>query len=307
MGKKANPALIGAFVLGAIALVVVAVVVWGKGQLFETSQLYVAYFKGSVNGLTKGAPVKFRGVQIGEVTDIHLRYKQVRGDPRVPVFFKVDEGRVAELGGARPTREAVRTLIDQGWRARLQTLSIVTGVLYIEFDLVPGSVPDFVQSEDATYMEIPTVPTVLEEAAATVGDILANLKAIDFAGIGKGITATLARVDGVLDHPDLDRAIVELPKTIAAVRHLATNLDNRTEPLAASLRGTSDEARRSVESLRTTLDGVHTLLAPDGPLAVQLTQTVGDLGRAARALRDLADYLERNPNAVLFGRAKDAQ
>jgi len=307
MGKKANPALIGAFVLGAIALVVVAVVVWGKGQLFETSQLYVAYFKGSVNGLTKGAPVKFRGVQIGEVTDIRLRYKQVRGERRVPVFFKVNEGTVTELGGDQPTRAAVEALIDQGWRARLQTLSIVTGVLYIEFDLVPGSVPDFVQGQDATYMEVPTVPTVLEEATASVGDILANLKAIDFAAIGKGITATLARVDGILDHPDLDRAIVELPKTIAAVRHLANNLDNRTEPLATSLRGTSDEARRSVESLRATLDGVHTLLAPDGPLAVQLTQTVGDLGRAARALRDLADYLERNPNAVLFGRAKDAQ
>ncbi|HSV07099.1 MAG TPA: MlaD family protein [Candidatus Binatus sp.] len=307
MGKKTNPALIGAFVIGAIILVVVAVVVWGKGQLFETSQLYVAYFKGSVNGLTKGAPVKFRGVQIGEVTDIHLRYKQVRGDPRVPVFFKVDEGRVAELGGARPTRDAVGALISQGWRARLQTLSLVTGVLYVEFDLVPGSTPDFVQSEDATYMEVPTVPTVLEEATATVSDILANLKAIDFAGIGKGISATLERVDGVLDRPELDLAIAELPKTIAAVGLLATNLDHRTEPLTTSLRGTSDEARRSVESLRTTLDGVHSLLAPDGPLAVQLTQTVADLGRAARALRELADYLERNPNAVLFGRAKDAQ
>jgi len=307
MGKKTNPALIGAFVIGAIILVVVAVVVWGKGQLFETSQLYVAYFKGSVNGLTKGAPVKFRGVQIGEVTDIHLRYKQVRGDPRVPVFFKVDEGRVAELGGTRPTRDAVSALISQGWRARLQTLSLVTGVLYVEFDLVPGSTPDFVQSEDATYMEVPTVPTVLEEATATVSDILANLKAIDFAGIGKGISATLERVDGVLDRPELDLAIAELPKTIAAVGLLATNLDHRTEPLTTSLRGTSDEARRSVESLRTTLDGVHTLLAPDGPLAVQLTQTVADLGRAARALRELADYLERNPNAVLFGRAKDAQ
>jgi paraquat-inducible protein B len=180
-------------------------------------------------------------------------------------------------------------------------------VLYVEFDLVPGSTPDFVQGEDATYMEVPTVPTALEEAVATVGDILANLKAVDFGAIGKGIAATLGRVDGVLDSPAIDQSIAELPKTIAAIRLLATNLDHRTEPLTMSLRGTSDEARRSAESLRTTLDGVHTLLAPDGPLAVELTQTVADLGRAARALRELADYLDRNPNAVLFGRAKDAQ
>jgi len=307
MGKKANPALIGAFVLGAIALIVVAVVVWGKGQLFETSQLYVAYFNGSVNGLTKGAPVKFRGVQIGEVTDIRLRYKQVRGEPRIPVFFKVDTETVAELGAQRPTRETVSALIDQGWRARLQMLSIVTGVLYIEFDLVPGSTPDFVQGEDATYMEVPTVPTPLEEAVATVGDILANLKALDFEAIGKGITGTLGRVDRVLDSPGLDQSIAELPKTITAIRLLATNLDNRTGPLSVSMQGTSEEARRSAEALRTTLDGVRVLLAPDGPLAVQLTQTVVDLGQAARTLRDLADYLERNPNALLFGRAKAAQ
>src|SRR5262249_5117378 len=106
---------------------------------------------------------------------------------------------------------------------------------------------------------------------------------------------------------EIGQSIAELPKTIAAIRLLATNLDHRTEPLTSSLRGTSDEARRSAESLRTTLDGVHVLLAPDGPLAVELTQTVADLGQAARALRNLADYLERNPNAVLFGRAKDAQ
>lgn len=77
--------------------------------------------------------------------------------------------------------------------------------------------------------------------------------------------------------------------------------------MAASLRGTSDEARRGLESLRGTLDGVHGLLAPETPLAVELTRTVADLGRAARALRELADYLERNPSAVVFGRGEDAR
>src|SRR5882762_558869 len=226
MGKKTSPALIGAFVVGAAVLAVVAIVIWGKGRLFETSQTYVAYFKGSVNGLTKGAPVKARGVQIGEVTDIRLRFKQARGEPRVPVFFKVDEGRVAELGAARPTREIVSTLYTQGWRARLQALSVVTGVLYIEFDLVPGSPLDLVQADDAEYMEVPTVPTVLEEATATVSEILANLKAIDFAAIGKGIGATLTRVNQMLDRPELDTAIAELPKAIVATRRLMTNLDS---------------------------------------------------------------------------------
>ncbi|HJQ84335.1 MAG TPA: MlaD family protein [Candidatus Binatia bacterium] len=307
MGKKPNPALIGAFVLGAIALGVVAVMIWGTNRLFERSQTYVAYFRGSVNGLTLGAPVKARGVQIGEVTDIRLRYKQVRGEPRVPVFFKIDEDRVEELGGRRPTREVLETLGSQGWRARLQTLSIVTGVLYVEFDLVPGSPLELVQAEDAEYMEVPTAPTPLEEATASIGKVLADLKAVDFAGLGKGVNATLARVNHILDRPEVETAIEELPKTIAAARRLVTNLDERAGPMVTSVQGTSDEARRGLESLRATLDGVRGLIAPETPLAVEVTRTVVDLGRAARALRDLADYLERNPNALVFGRGGEAR
>ena len=307
MGKKSNPAVIGAFVVGAVVLAVVAIMIWGKGQLFETSQTYVAYFRGSVNGLTVGAAVKLRGVQIGEVTDIRLRYKQVRGGPRVPVFFKIDVDRVAELGGTRQTRETLAEFFSQGWRARLQTLSVVTGVLYIEFDYVPGSPLELVQAEDADYIEVPTAPTTLEEATASDSKVLADLKAVDFEGIGKGVNATLARVNHVLERPELEAAIEQLPGTLAATRRLMTNLDARVATLETSLRGTSEEARHGIESLRTTLDGVHGMFAPETPLAVELAGTIADLGSAARALRDLADYLERNPNAVVFGRAKDGR
>jgi paraquat-inducible protein B len=307
MGKKTNPALIGAFVVGAVALTVIAIMIWGTGRLFGTSQTFVAYFAGSVNGLNIGAPVKIRGVQIGEVTDIRLRYQQARGGPRVPVFFKVDEQRVAEVGGQKPTREALNTLFEQGWRARLQTLSVVTGVLYIEFDLKPGSPLELVQADDADYMEIPTTRTVLEEATASVSEVLAELKALDFRGIGESVNSALARLNQMLARPELDAAIEELPKTIAAARRLVEDIDGHVDPLGVSLRGTSDEARRGVESLRMTLDGVQGLLAPEAPLAVELTRTVTDLGRAARALRALADYLERNPNAVVFGRAEGAR
>jgi len=305
MGKKSHPALIGAFVVGAVALAVVAIIVWGKGRLFEKVHTYVAYFPGSVNGLTIGAPVKIRGVQIGEVTDIRLRYRQERGAPRIPVFFKVDDRRVRELGALQaPTAEVVQEFVQQGWRARLQTLSIVTGVLYIEFDLLPGTRIDLVQAADAEYPEVPTAHTAFEEATASLSKVLADLHAIDFEGIGKGVNTTLTRLNQVLERPELDAAIEELPKTLASARRLVTNLDARTEPLIASLQRTSDETRRGVDSLRATLDGVHGLLEPDAPLSVELMQTVGSLGQAASALRDLADYLERNPNAVVFGRAR---
>jgi len=306
MGKRVSPAVIGAFVIGAIVLAVVAVTIWGSGRLFEKAYNYVCYFPGSVNGLNIGAPVKFRGVQVGQVTDVRLRYEQVRGDPRIPVFLKLDEDRLRELGAQRaPTREVAQEFVSNGLRARLQTLSIVTGVLYVDFDLLPGSRLDLVQREDAPVPELPTLPTALEEMTKSVSDVLAELRAVDFEAIGKGVNDVVANVNGLLVKPQLHTAVDELPGLVASAKDLVGDLRTRTGPLATSAQGTVDEARRAAESARATLEDLRTLLAPDGPLAVEATRTVGDLGRAARALRELADYLERNPNAVVFGHAKD--
>jgi len=306
MGKRVNPAIIGAFVIGALVLGVVAITIWGSGRLFEKAYNYVCYFPGSVNGLNIGAPVKFRGVQVGQVTDVRLRYAQVRGDPRIPVFLKLDEDRLRELGAERaPTREVLREFISNGLRARLQALSIVTGVLYVDFDLLPGSRLDLVQREDAPVPELPTLPTALEEMTKSVSDVLAELRAVDFEAIGKGVNDVIANVNGIVKKPELHAAVDQLPGLVESAKDLVGDLRAHTGPLATSAQGTVDEARRAAESARAALDDVRTLLAPDGPLAVEATRTVSDLGRAARALRDLSDYLERNPNAVVFGRAKD--
>jgi paraquat-inducible protein B len=108
----------------------------------------------------------------------------------------------------------------------------------------------------------------------------------------------------VVSSPALRAAIDELPATIESVRRLTTSLNARSEKVAASTEQLAAEARRTLVSLQATLDGIQGLVAPDAPLPVQLGETVTELGRAARALRALADYLERNPNAVVFGRSE---
>jgi len=139
----------------------------------------------------------------------------------------------------------------------------------------------------------------------SVSDVLAELRAVDFEAIGKGVNDVIANVNGIVKKPELHAAVDQLPGLVESAKDLVGDLRAHTGPLATSAQGTVDEARRAAESARAALDDVRTLLAPDGPLAVEATRTVSDLGRAARALSDLADYLERNPNAVVFGRAKD--
>lgn len=303
MGRRANPAVIGAFVLGAVALVVVAVTIWGSGKLFQRRFAAVCYFPGSVNGLAPGAPVKFRGVEIGEVDDIRLLYAQERGLPRIPVFLQIDGQRMRELGATRdPSLELLRGLVDQGLRARLQAQSIVTGVLYVEFDLLPGTPADMMQLADASTPEIPTLPTPLEEATRTVSDVLAQLKEVDFKGIGAAVRQAVDGVNRLANDPRLLAAVQGLPDLITGANRLLATLDAQVAPVGDGLRNVSADAREALRSLRATLDGIQGLVAPDAPLAVELSQTATDLGRAARGLRDLADFLERNPSAVVFGR-----
>ena len=95
MGRKANPVMIGAFVVGAIALAVVGIVVFGSGRLFADTTPFVMYFSGSVDGLSVGSPVKFKGVEIGGVTSIQLDLGE---EARIPVWIEVDNKKIVAHG-----------------------------------------------------------------------------------------------------------------------------------------------------------------------------------------------------------------
>ena len=127
MGKRVNPAFVGAFVLGAIGLIVVAVVLFGSGKIFSRTHEYVVYFSGDVNGLRPGAAVKFKGVEIGQVSRIRLRLEQqmsektgvLRADARIPVIIALDEEKlVSHGGGALDLNDprTIPTLIQEGLR-----------------------------------------------------------------------------------------------------------------------------------------------------------------------------------------------
>src|SRR5208282_4872956 len=141
MGKKTNPAIVGAFVLGAIALAVLAVIALGSGRLFQKRYEYVLFFQGSVNGLRVGAPVKFKGVEIGSVTRIlvNLNTPQVQpqaagGSFRIPVIIELQERRLIRTGANEAgleDQQLIGSLIDRGLRAELSMESFVTGVLYV--------------------------------------------------------------------------------------------------------------------------------------------------------------------------------
>ena len=161
MSKPANKRLIGVFVLGAITLLVIAVVALGSGKLFRKTFKAVCFFEGSVAGLDVGAPVVFDGVRIGSVIDVVLRYNATDLSTTIPVHIDLDSQRVETIGplpSPKSFEEDLRRLIDRGLKARLELQSIVTGKLQVSLAYYPDRPVRFAGA-DRKYPEIPTIPT----------------------------------------------------------------------------------------------------------------------------------------------------
>jgi paraquat-inducible protein B len=349
MSMRANPTIIGAFVVGAVALLLVALLVWGGTGLFRSRLDYVLFFDAAVTGLNKGAPVLARGVKVGEVTDVQLRW----GTPLIAVYIVLEPQALKGTAEAGPARAIERAVQEDGLRAQLRMQSFVTGVLYVALDVRPGT-PIVLRGLDPRVPELPTIPTdlevwtaklakladtiekvPLEQMAQTMAAILEDVKKIVeskaaqdlFRNTNAAITdartlvrrvdgqiepllaqlkGTLARVDPVATQAEAtlkaaQAAIGDIRPVIENLRGLAAALDAQADPLLTSLRGTSDTARAALERAQVTLGSMDRTLEQESPLGFELFQMMRELRAAAQALRSLADYLERVPDAPVYG------
>jgi paraquat-inducible protein B len=300
--------VIGVFVLGAVALGAGVVVVWGSGRLFRQTVTFVSYFSGSVNGLNLGAPVKFHGAQIGSVTQIRSRLAQaatIRPEEfRIPVWFDIDVQELSELGG-RPVeldRARVDELISQGLRAQLQLESFVTGVLYLSLDFFPGLPVVLVHADHPEIFEIPTVPTALERVSQVMTKFMTQIEKVDIDAAVHSITEAVDGVNGLVRSPEVNRAVVAAREALESIRRLSDAAEPRVQPMMRSVEAAGAGARDSLQHLDAALVDLQAMIDTEGPLSVELSRTLVDLGDAARSVRQLASYLERNPNALLVGR-----
>ena len=266
------------------------------------------FFPGSINGLSVGAPVKFKGVEFGTVTDIQLDLGE---GARVPVWIEIDNKKIIAHGAERLPRDPtlLKDAIDRGLRAQLNSQSIVTGLLFVQLDYHRDAPAVFVSSPEEGLNEIPTIPTTLEQAQQAAAEIIANLKQIDFEGFGKAVRAAVDGINATVNAPGLQAALQSLPETLvnvnkalASVQQLARNFDQRSGPLLTSLQSASDRSTVAVEQARATLQSMQGLVDAGSPLAGQLVAVLDELRGTARSIRLLADYLERNPSALVRGR-----
>lgn len=321
MSKKASPTLVGSFVIGAVALLVVGVVVFGSGALFKATVPFVLSFTGSVNGLSVGAPVKFKGVEVGAVTDIRLSLNadETADGPRtrVPIVIEIDEDRVFARGVRVDVgdRETTKRLIDAGMRGQLNAQSFVTGLLFVELDFHPDTEAVFAFPPDFVPQEIPTIPNVFEQAQTALAEIIADLEKLDLQRLFDAVADTVEGIkrivnsEGVQKAADnLDETMANLDATLASVRKLSDELGAKAGTLGRSVEEVAAQTRVTLETMDTSLRTVRDLLDPSAPLAVQLQGALDEISGAARSVRLLASELERNPSSLIRGRkSEDAE
>ncbi len=300
MSRRANPILVGVFVLGAIALIISAIVVYGSGW-FEKRYTFVLDFETSLNGLVQGSPVKFRGITVGSVSRIAMRYADDGRTIQTPVYIRLTEGQVE--GGGRDIDdpdEWIEDWIERGLRAELKSLSFVTGQLAVDLVVRP-EVPVRLTDPDPRYVEIPT--TVSAFAAFT--ESLEGIRLDDFMANPNDV---LTDVRQLIDTLPLASTLDSMQVALSDLRRFVNNLDAHTGTLMSSADETLAAFRRAAESANPVMAEAEELLGDtrqmEGPLVAQLIETLDELGRAARSIRILAEYVERNPNAIIFGKGE---
>jgi len=321
MARRANPKTIGLFVLGAIALAVAAVLILGSGRLFRSTRQYVLFFRGNVNGLRVGAAVKFKGVEIGSVQKILLNLRLAKEPARrpvqteitIPVVIEIDQGKLSRYGaGAFDLSDpsSIRQAIAAGLRARLSMESLLTGLLYVDLEMYPDTPITMVLKPGGPIQEIPTIPTALEEAQSAAARVVAALDQVDFPKVFDTVIKTLDAIKDIVSSPatkeavtNLNRTVVAMDKTAVSLHELADQMNRQVGPLAEGLRTNSENVNATLKQMQVTLDALQASFGPEAPLIYQSGRTMEQVSEAARSLRELTDYLQRNPSALVRGRA----
>jgi len=321
MSKKANPTLIGLFIVIGVALGVIGLLLFSSSKFLAHTRQCIVYFNESLNGLNEGAPVKYRGVTIGSVKRVMVRFNQATNDYAMPVIIELEEKLINQRLGEPTevfTERALEERINRGMRASLQSESLVTGVLYVDMRPTPKPAPPVFHQLVKLYPEIPSEPTQIQQ-------LFNNLGSLDIKGIETNLNLLLTRLETVLgglrtgeisagvtnmilsaqrliDSPEFTNSLAALHATLDQYRLLGEKLNTRVDPLADSVTNSLAEASRALVQIRGAAENLRTMVAPDSPLRDNLDLALQQVAGAVQSFSALADFLKQHPNALISGR-----
>lgn len=318
MSNKASTTMIGAFVLGATAIVVLGLSFFSDGLLFSDREEYVMFFDRSVQGLEVGAPMKLRGVQIGEVTKIESYLTQDDLNIVNAVYVRVKSGELHSDNDYDADELLNNLIVKHGMRAQLRIQSMLTGMLYIEVDFKGPEAEMKLWGLVAGVRELPTATTEIEELSqladtfdfdalsTSMRNITENLDALiadpETQALPQNINKSLDAITRLAD--DMNHVVTRDAKSaLAQINELATNLNKDYPVVAEDLRQSMASLQTAFGELEQTMVDANHLLSDDSPVVYEIVQTLEQLGTAAKKISTLAATIEREPESLLKGKS----
>ena len=248
-------------------------------------QKWVLVFDGSVRGLTRGAPVEFRGIHVGNVLEIDSEIKINSANILISVLIETDPRQFLVSRTAfdeAKMKTLLNTLVSKGLRAQLKSGNILTGQLFVNLDFHPNE-PEQKIVWKGKIPQLPTMPAALEEAFADFNKLLDRMGKIPFEEIGK----------------DLHLVVKNLNKTIKQGDVVLKHIDKKVTP---ELTSTLKEVKKTLEQAKDSLAAMEKFVGSDSPLNQEARHALNELAAAAQSMRVLADYLERHPDSLIYGK-----
>lgn len=330
MAKRVNPTVIGLFFLGSLILGIGTAIYVGSVKLFKQQVTMVTYFAESVNGLSVGSPVKFKGVPVGRVSDIQIRFNPETSASSIPVYMEIDQERLQNEFGLMLDISDQQILLEQvrsGLRAKLQLASLISGQLFVELDFIEDpdkNLPEFSHSE-LDYPEIPSAPSALSQLGKETSDLFTELSSIEFRQLGNEITELVSLLREKAENTDIERATRQIGETAGAVKDFLESEDigqtiEHMQRTLRSLEQTSEKTGLAVGELKSEFNGVNgdlrdtlrglrdltgdlnQIIEPGSPVRGELEQILNNLERLSGSIANFSEYLERHPDALLKGR-----
>lgn len=332
MSKQANPFAIGAFLVGALTLLIAAVMIFGGNDFFKQKKQFVIFFDSALNGLNIGAPVKLQGVQIGSVKEISLEMDASTGRIFKPVVVEIEPELLRDLSARKARVDAKhehdhkqdrQQLVDLGLKARLETQSLLTGLLYIELDFYYGKQTNLVNMDYKDLPELPSVPTTVDEIRNTADEVIKKIRELPLEAMVKDLSETLREAHDLLKSDDTKKSVHALAASLQETQKLIATLNTQIVPVLDNANGAMIETRvtlqdfnkqmlpvlkaaeqslnaatRILQESQHTLNAVETMATPDSQLGLALQE----MHNAAKSFKNLADTLERQPDAIIYGK-----
>jgi paraquat-inducible protein B len=328
MAIRANPKLIGAFVVGGVFLFVVMIIAFGSFKFFAARIPVVMYFEGDMSGLDIGAAVNFRGVRIGSVTKVLLEVNVKDMSARIPVYAELDPEEWKVVGGPRVSifhrqEERLKLLLERGLRARLASQSLVTGKLVVELSFQPdtpvrlvGVAPDFI--------EVPTLPSEFAELKKSVADVLDMIGSAKIPELVADLRQLIQDVNKqvkagdpaavMIDAQELMKSVqrdvdrvaasfVQIADTADPTLKSADRLFQDADRTVVAARPLIDDLRGTAKRLDELISASKETIEPGSPLQREAINALKEIASVSRSVRVLADDLEKNPDSILFGKA----